>query len=93
MEHVWDKARHAAAFATLAGLTDFSFPHTRFGWRKAGALLAYGVFIEVVQYFLPYRSSEVLDILADVTGLVCYALSTPALRRAPFVRRRWDELV
>jgi VanZ family protein len=93
VEHVWDKAKHVAAFAVLATLTDFSFPRRGFDFRKVSALLAYGVFIEVVQYFLPYRSAEVLDVVADSIGLLCYWLATPALRRAPLLRRRWRELI
>ena len=92
VQHVWDKAKHAAAFVTLAILADFSFPRSGFGLRKAGALLAYGIFIEVVQYFLPYRTAEVLDVVADAVGLLCYAASTPLLRHMPLLRRRWKEL-
>ena len=33
-------------------------------------VLAYGILIEIVQRFLPYRSFEYLDIFADFVGVV-----------------------
>lgn len=33
-------------------------------------LFAYSVLIELIQYFLPYRSFEGLDILANLSGLI-----------------------
>ena len=33
-------------------------------------VLAYGIFIEIVQRFLPYRSFEYLDIFADFVGVI-----------------------
>ena len=92
LEHIYDKARHAAAFTVLAGLADLAFPRTRFGRDKIVWVLAYGVMIEVVQHFLPYRSAEVLDVVADTVGVVGYALLVPLLRYVPLVRRRWSAL-
>jgi VanZ family protein len=34
-------------------------------------VLCYGILIEIVQMFLPYRSFEFLDILADFIGILC----------------------
>ena len=33
-------------------------------------VLAYGILIEIVQRFLPYRSFEYLDIFADFVGII-----------------------
>ena len=33
-------------------------------------VLGYGILIEIVQMYLPYRSFEFLDIFADMTGIV-----------------------
>ncbi|MDC1525413.1 VanZ family protein [Gammaproteobacteria bacterium] len=33
-------------------------------------VLSYGILIEVVQLYLPYRSFEFLDILADFRGIL-----------------------
>lgn len=89
LAHIYDKAQHATAFAVLALLLDFSFPGSRLGWKKVSALVAYGAAIEIWQKFLPYRSAELLDLMADVVGLALYALALPLIRRAPILRRRW----
>lgn len=90
VEDVNDKLNHVLAFAVLAGLTDFSFPGSRFGAAKVLALLGFGLLIEVVQYFLPYRESSMLDWLADALGVAAYVLCIPLLRRLPGLRRRWE---
>jgi len=86
----WDKLRHAAAFATLALLLDFSFPASRFGLAKILLLLGYGVFIEVVQHFLPHREASAWDVFADGVGIAAYMLSVPALKRMRWFRLRWQ---
>ena len=89
-----DKVLHAGAFLVLAGLLDFSFPATRFGGRKVAALLAYGIGIEVVQHFVPYRSFSLLDWLADAGGVVLYVVvATPILKHTAWLQRRWDPQV
>ena len=37
-------------------------------------LFAYSVLIEIIQYFLPYRTFEVMDIPANLSGLVAGSL-------------------
>ena len=90
VEHLWDKANHFAAFYALALTTDFGFPNREFDWRKALTLLAYGLLIEVVQYFLPYRTADVLDLATDALALAAYWLSLPLLRHLPLLRSRWS---
>jgi VanZ family protein len=87
IELVWDKAKHASAFAVLALLLDFSFPATRFGTAKIAALLGFGILIEVIQYFLPYRDASALDVGADSVGIALYALCLPLLLRARVLQR------
>ncbi len=89
IEDVNDKVSHVLAFAALALLADFSFPRNRFGFAKVASLLAFGLLIEVVQYFLPYRESSVFDWIADAVGVGIYVLFIPLLRRLPYVRGRW----
>lgn len=84
---VSDKIQHAFAFYVLAGLLDFSWPQHPFGLRKFLGLLAYGLAIECVQYFLPYRESSVFDLLADAAGQLLYVASIPLLRRLPIAQR------
>ncbi|HEX9627044.1 MAG TPA: VanZ family protein [Acidiferrobacterales bacterium] len=85
-----DKFHHLAAFYVLALLVDFSAPNSRYGLAKAAPLLAYGLLIEVVQYFLPHRTFSLFDLAADAAGLALYGLSLPLLRRVPVLRRRWE---
>ena len=76
-----DKILHFLAFYTLAFLLDFSFPKSRFGVLKIIVLIGYGILIEYVQSFLPYRSAEVVDLLTDVVGITVYAVTIFLLRR------------
>jgi VanZ family protein len=95
MEHtvsqlVSDKLNHMAAFLVLAALLDFSLPRQEFTLAKAGALLGYGLLIEIVQYFLPFRQFSLLDLAVDALGLAAYALLRPLCRRLPILRGRWQ---
>lgn len=76
----WDKLNHAAAFAALA----FCASRARLGtWRSVAAgLLAYGVLIEVVQRFVPGRSGEAVDMLADAVGIAAGLMLAAACARA-----------
>ena len=42
------------------------------GWGKWVSLLAYGLFIETVQRFLPYREFSGWDLVADGIGIWLY---------------------
>src|SRR4051812_34698254 len=68
---VSDKVNHMSAFFVLTALVRFSFPHR--SWRFAlGVLMGFGVLIEFIQYFLPYRQSSGLDLVADLAGVTVY---------------------
>lgn len=72
-----DKILHAFAFFVLYFLADLAYPSGRHLVRKVLWLFGYGVFIEMVQFFLPWRSTEMMDIVADSAGIVlCLALMT-----------------
>ena len=89
MTSVNDKFGHILAFVILAFLLDFSFPASSYNLSKILPLLAYGILIEIVQYFLPYRMFSLLDMLADAGGLVIYAM----LKHIPILRLRWSEKI
>jgi VanZ family protein len=77
-----DKLLHAAGFLLLALLTDIAWPEHGFGWRAFGALALYGALIEGLQALSATRSAELGDWLADLAGLLVFALLLgPALRR------------
>jgi VanZ family protein len=81
-----DKLNHVLAFGALSLLIDWSFPRSRFAAAKIAALLAYGVLIEVVQYFLPTREASSLDLLADGVGIAAYAIGIAMIGRVPLLR-------
>jgi VanZ family protein len=90
-EQVSDKLSHALAFLGLSLLADFSFPASRFSWQKIVPLFSYGVLLECIQYFLPYRNFSLLDMLADAAGIGIYILLVPLLRYLPVLQKRWSE--
>jgi len=66
----WDKLNHVSAFAALALSGWFGYRDRRSAipWLLL-ALLAFGGLIEVVQYFVPGRSCEWGDLVADSIGV------------------------
>lgn len=90
IEDINDKVNHVTAFVALGLLADFSFPERGFDRRKILALLGYGLLVEVMQYFLPYRESSIYDLIADGAGLALYWCCMPAIRKLPWLRGRWD---
>ena len=84
-----DKLGHVLAFAYLAFLLDFALPDSNFNLPKIIPLLGYGLIIEFVQYFLPYRTFSILDMLADGVGIMIYLLIIPLLKYVPFLKLRW----
>ena len=74
-----DKVLHAAVYALLGLLLLAAQPRQAQGysWQQVGisALIAslYGLSDEIHQYFIPGRSSEVLDWVADTVGALIAA--------------------
>ena len=64
-----DKINHIAAFIVFALLFKFSYSRRKIIFVFLSGL-SFGIFIELVQYFLPYRSCDFFDVLADLCGLV-----------------------
>ena len=78
----WDKANHALAFASLAFCGRFA--GARRSWPLFIALLSYGGVIEWVQFYVPNRSCDWHDLLADAVGI---ALGLLVSRGMPADRR------
>jgi VanZ family protein len=77
-----DKVQHILAFGTLAGCACLALGSQRKAWlRVMAAMLAFGVFIELVQAFLPTRSADWRDVLADTLGAGVGVLAIAAMRR------------
>jgi len=83
-----DKVNHVLAFYVLAFLADYSVPKVRFNLSKGLAILGYGLLIEVIQYFLPYREFSLFDLAADGVGIAAYAFSQPVISQFPILRHR-----
>jgi VanZ family protein len=86
---VSDKLLHGLAFFVVLFLVDFSWPDSGVTPAKLSGVFAYGVLIEVVQYFLPQRDFSLADMLADVLGMGLYVLVLPLLQQLPLLRWRW----
>jgi len=67
-----DKFYHAVAFLILSFLAGISFSRPISPFYQPMLLLLYGIAIEVVQYFLPYRSFSIADMVADAGGIFVY---------------------
>jgi VanZ family protein len=81
----WDKLNHTTAFAvlTLAGCFGYAGSRRSVLWVLVG-MLALGGLIEIVQYFVPGRSADWVDLGADAIGMaigVTLALSALNLAR------------
>lgn len=65
-----DKVAHFVVFFVLAGTLHLAFrPRV---WVGMMLLLFYGVAIEAIQYYIPGRGAEVLDVVADMVGAATF---------------------
>ena len=87
MEQINDKVSHILAFVALSFLLDYSFPNRGFSIGDAMALLGFGLLIECIQYFIPYRTCSILDLGADGIGIALYGASKLLLRNGTFCGR------
>lgn len=85
-----DKFNHVVAFYIVSFFVDFSFPKTKFNWLKATSIFAYGMAIEVIQSYLPFRMFSVLDLFANALGIVVFLLSGPLLKKVELLQPRWE---
>ncbi len=76
-----DILNHFIAFATLALLFQYAYPELK-NTLQVILLILYAVAIEIVQYFLPTRSADPLDVFFDMLGiLLAYAIISKKLKR------------
>ena len=89
-----DKIVHATEYAIFAALLTNALSRgaiRKLSWRVAGlaVLIAtlYGASDEIHQMFVPQRTPDVLDLLADATGSVVGAVGAPLILGALFFSR------
>ena len=68
-----DKFNHLIAFVVLSFLAHIAYPKVK-KLKWATALFFYGLLIEAVQYFLPYREFSLLDLATDSVGIIAYLI-------------------
>ena len=77
----FDKFLHFSIFLFLAWLMDRSTEESIFHNKSyIYFLIVYAVGIEVMQFFIPYRSAEFYDLVADLAGMLVYLIFVPRLR-------------
>ena len=75
-----DKLLHFSAFLILTLFMDLSLKKPLLLYRSALIfLIFYAFLIELVQYFLPYRSAEVFDFVLDLLGILVYLYFAPKM--------------
>jgi len=64
-----DKLNHFIAFFVYSILYRIALQKSY--WSNFFTAFLLGAFIEIVQYFIPYRSGEYADLVADIFGALC----------------------
>ena len=67
---LWDKAEHAATFAMLTILGHSAMERSRHRLLLVAGLIGFGILTEMLQTFVPGRSSEIADAVADAVGVL-----------------------
>ncbi len=75
-----DKVKHFMAFFTLSLLLNRASSTYNARIRNVTALLLFGIFIEIVQSFLPYRDASVYDVIADLGGILSFQFALSSFR-------------
>lgn len=79
--HLSDKANHALAFLVLTAVLDQTGARMPVLRALVLPLVAYGVFIELVQGQLGYREMSLLDVAADSLGITLYLIVRSWIRK------------
>lgn len=84
-----DKAQHAIAYAVLAIALRFAFqgPPRRAALWSGGLAMAHGAATELIQLFVPDRTCDWKDFVADALGAVIGLTLWNAVRLWPGLRR------
>ena len=81
-----DKYGHILVFFTLALLLHCS---TKFSTLQQIALLtSFGIAVEIVQLYIPYRSGSINDVVADFIGIILFHFGARLLVKKLFTLTR-----
>ncbi len=67
-----DKVKHFTAFFVLSLLLNRASSTMKHRLRNMLALLLFGIFIEIIQIYIIYRSSSIYDVYADAIGILLF---------------------
>lgn len=79
--NIWDKLEHAGMFFPMLWLALLAYAPGLRLMPLTVTLVAYGITIELIQYFVPGRSCSGLDVLADTTGVVLATMTVVVWRK------------
>jgi len=65
-----DLVSHFLAYMALMCSGMLAFPHRMYITKLFTAFLIFSILIECIQYFLPYRSFSLLDMISNAAGLL-----------------------
>ncbi len=82
----WDKLCHAVAFGSFAALLWFAIGF-RSSWANWAAIVGIASLDEFHQLFVPGRSAEVSDVVADAVGAAIVTFILHRLSRRPRAER------
>lgn len=69
-----DKMKHFTAFFVLSLLLNRASSTMKHRVRNMISLLLFGIFIEIIQIFIIYRSASIYDLYADAVGILLFQL-------------------
>ncbi len=83
-----DKVLHIIAFFTLSFLLNRASSSIKRRLRNMISLLAFGIFIEILQSFTGYREVSFWDIVADLIGIVLFQCTYSLLKALQIYKRQ-----
>ncbi|PKL35146.1 MAG: VanZ family protein [Spirochaetae bacterium HGW-Spirochaetae-1] len=84
-ESINDKILHGVAFFVLSLLGSIAYKNSPVSLVLY--LAVYGFLIELIQYFLPYRTFALSDLLADIIGIILFLLGKKVFYKSSFMNR------
>ena len=67
-----DKVEHAIVFFILSLLLNRASDTKKYRLRNIMVLSIFGILIELIQHFIPHRSTSISDALANIAGILVF---------------------